>query len=142
MLSPKRTIVRCCVAAYAATTQPQAGLSDLDAMTFACSKAALNAASRAAAKAPTQGTYQFSYFAIVQDSHHATYEVRFSSNYSSEPELRYCVAIYCQQGWDPIKTKANVTLMSNRQTRNGKTVSAGQCTATHGASPAMHSSYE
>ncbi len=62
-------------------------LSDLDAMTFSCPKAALNAAAREAAKAPSQGTYQFSYFSIVNDSHHASYEVHFKSNYVGEADL-------------------------------------------------------
>ena len=57
------------------------GLSDLDAMTFGCPKAALNAAAREAAKVPSQGTYQFAYFRIISDSHHASYEVHFKSNY-------------------------------------------------------------
>lgn len=91
------------------------GLSDLNAMTFACPKAALNAAARQAAKAPTQGTYQFSYFNIVNDTHHAAYEVHFKSNYAGEPELRYCVEIYCQQGFDPRTTQAAVTLMSTQR---------------------------
>ena len=87
------------------------GLNDLAAMTFGCPKAALNAAAGAAAKVPSQGTYQFAYFGIVSDSHHALYEVHFKSNYQSEALLRYCVAIYCQQGWDPKTTKPLVTLI-------------------------------
>ena len=62
--------------------------TDLDAMTFDCPKAGLNAAAREAAKVPSQGTYQFSYFRIVNDAHHATYEVHFRSNYVGEPELQ------------------------------------------------------
>ena len=89
------------------------GLNDLAAMTFGCPKAALNAAAAAAAKVPSQGTYQFAYFGIVSDSHHALYEVHFKSNYQSEALLRYCVAIYCQQGWDPKTTKALVTLIDD-----------------------------
>ena len=77
------------------------GLSELAAMTFGCPKAALNAAAREAAKVPSQGTYQFSYFKLINDSHHAAYEVHFKSNYQDEADLKYCVAIYCQQGWDP-----------------------------------------
>jgi hypothetical protein len=38
------------------------GLSDLAALTRSCSTAALNAAARRAADAPSQGKYQFSYF--------------------------------------------------------------------------------
>jgi hypothetical protein len=89
------------------------GLDALDAMTFDCPKAGLNAAARAASKVPAQGTYQFSYFRIINDAHHATYEVHFKSNYVGEPELRYCVSIYCQQGWDPTKTMVSVTLMDD-----------------------------
>jgi hypothetical protein len=87
------------------------GLDDLDAMTFDCPKAGLNAAAREASKVPAQGTYQFSYFRIINDAHHATYEVHFKSNYVGEPELQYCVSIYCQQGWDPSRTMVGVTLM-------------------------------
>ena len=87
----------------AAADSPTAsdGLRDLDAMTFSCARAALNAAAREAAKAPAQGTYQFAYFKIIAGSHHASYEVHFTSNYAGEPELKYCVMLYCQQGWDP-----------------------------------------
>jgi hypothetical protein len=95
------------------------GLSDLDAMTFSCSKAGLNAAAREAAKVPSQGTYQFAYFRIVNDAHHAAYEVHFKSNYEGEPDLKYCVSIYCQQGWDPKTTKASVTLMGKERQRMG-----------------------
>jgi hypothetical protein len=101
-------------ATSAAATQ---GLGDLEAMTFDCPKAGLNAAAREAAKAPSQGTYQFSYFKIIHDAHHAFYEVHFRSNYQGEPELRYCVAMYCQQGWDPRTSKTQVTLMSNERRR-------------------------
>lgn len=92
---------------------PTRALDDLDAMTFDCPKAGLNAAAREAAKVPAQGTYQFSYFRIISDAHHATYEVHFKSNYVGEPELQYCVSIYCQQGWDPARTMVSVTLMGN-----------------------------
>ena len=87
------------------------GLNDLNAMTFGCPKAALNAAAREAVKVKSQGTYQFSYFNIVSDTHHAAYEVHFKSNYADEPMLKYCVAMYCQQGFDPSTTKTEVTLM-------------------------------
>ena len=87
------------------------GLNDLAAMTFGCPKAALNAAASAAAKVPTEGSYQFAYFGIVSDSHHAMYEVHFKSNYQSEAPLKYCVAIYCQEGWDPKTTLPVVTLI-------------------------------
>lgn len=93
------------------------GLADLDAMTFDCPKAGLNAAAREAAKVPSQGTYQFSYFMIINDAHHASYEVHFKSNYVGEPELRYCVSMYCQQGWDPSTTRTDVRLMSDEGSR-------------------------
>ena len=89
-------------------------LKDLDEITFRCPKAGLNAAAREAAKAPSQGTYQFSYFKILNESHHASYEVHFKSNYAGEPDLKYCVLVYCQQGWDPKTTKALVTKMAER----------------------------
>ena len=88
-------------APFPSTAPATDGLSDLDAMTFGCPKAGLNAAAREAAKVPSQGTYQFAYFKIISDSHHASYEVHFKSNYQGEADLKYCVAIYCQQGWDP-----------------------------------------
>lgn len=88
-------------------------LSDLDAMTFSCPKAGLNAAAREAANVRSQGTYQFSFFRIVNDSHHASYEVHFTSNYPGEADLKYCVSVYCQQGWDP-KTNTSVTLMTDK----------------------------
>lgn len=91
------------------------GLSELAAMTFGCPRAALNAAAREAAKVPSQGTYQFSYFKLINDSHHAAYEVHFKSNYQDEADLKYCVAIYCQQGWDPRTTKTSVSLMSSQR---------------------------
>ena len=94
---------------------PPEGLSDLNAMTFGCPRAGLNAAARQAAKVPSQGTYQFSYFKIISDTHHAAYEVHFKSNYEGEPELRYCVEMYCQQGWDPNTTKTTVTMMSTQR---------------------------
>jgi hypothetical protein len=99
--------------APAAVAAPAPGLSDLDAMTFDCAKAGLNAAAREAAKAPSQGSYQFAYFKIVSSSHHAAYEVGFKSNYAGEPNLNYCVAIYCQQGWDPKTTPVSVQPMAN-----------------------------
>src|SRR5689334_16275155 len=86
---------------------PHDGLSDLDSITFACPKAALNAAAREAKKVPSKGTYQFSYFKIINDSHHSSYEVHFTSNYQGEADLKYCIAMYCQQGWDPKTTKTS-----------------------------------
>ena len=106
------------------TTPPTVGLNDLNAMTFSCPRAGLNAAARQAAKAPSLGTYQFSYFKIVNDTHHAAYEVHFKSNYEGEPDLRYCVELYCQQGWDP-NTKTTVTMMSTQ--RAGVTAHGAAC---------------
>jgi hypothetical protein len=111
--------------ATAAAPTPDDGLRELDAMTFSCSKAALNAAAREAAKAPAQGTYQFAYFKIIAGSHHASYEVHFTSNYEGEPELKYCVMLYCQQGWDPGAGKISVT----RMTAGSKALHGGSCTA-------------
>ena len=91
------------------------GLSDLNAMTFSCPKAGLNAAARQAAKVPSQGTYQFAYFTIINNAHHAAYEVHFKSNYEGEPDLRYCVEMYCQQGFDPAAAKTTLTLMSTQR---------------------------
>jgi len=88
-------------------------------MTFGCVKAGLNAAAAEAAKVPSQGTYQFSYFKIINDSHHSSYEVHFKSNYQGEPDLKYCVAVYCQQGWDPKTTKTSVRLMSKERQPTG-----------------------
>ncbi|MBL8527931.1 MAG: hypothetical protein JNL68_09635 [Burkholderiales bacterium] len=107
---------------------PIASLSDLEAMTFGCPKAGLNAAAREAAKAPAQGRYQFSYFKIISDAHHSLYEVHFESNDHEDPDLKYCVAIYCQQGWDPKTTKTSVSLMSD-----GPPTKAGAADAAHGA---------
>lgn len=89
------------------------GLTDLNAKTFSCVRAGLNAAAREAAKAPSEGSYQFSYFKIIKDTHHSFYEVHFKSNYSGEPVLKYCVTIYCQQGWDPNIMQMSVRPMSN-----------------------------
>jgi hypothetical protein len=91
------------------------GLGDLEKATFACPKAALNAAAREVATRPSHGTYQFSYFNIVSGSHHGAYEVHFTSNYAAEPALRFCVTIYCQQGFDPATT-TRVALMGTSAT--------------------------
>lgn len=99
------------------------GLSDLDGMTFGCPKTGLNAAAREAAKAPTQGHYQFSYFRIISDSHHSMYEVHFTSNYPGEPVLKYCVSTYCQQGWDSKTSKTTVSLIGDAP-RHAKTRAA------------------
>ena len=105
------------------------GLGELDAMTFGCPKAGLNAAAREAANAPTQGHYQFAYFRIVRDSHHSAYEVHFKSNYHGEPDLKYCVSLYCQQGWDQKNSKVSVSLIGSKPTPAG----AHHVAAGHGA---------
>lgn len=122
--------VTVCINAPHAQESASHGLADLDAMAFECPKAALNAAAREAAKAPSQGTYQFSYFNIIHDAHHAFYEVHFKSNYQGEPELKYCVSMYCQQGWDPKKSKTEITLMSTDRRRG---------VANHPAACGVHS---
>ena len=88
-------------------------LKELEAMTFSCPRAGLNAAAREAAKERSQGTYQFSFFRIASESHPAAYEVHFKSNYPGESELKYCVVVYCQQGWDPKTAKITVTKMAS-----------------------------
>ena len=107
------------------------GLSDLEALTRSCSMAALNAAARRAADAPSQGRYQFSYFNLVSDSHHGQYEVHFTSNYEGEPVLKYCVEIYCQQGWDPRNAKATITEMSKAPQRGAKAPHPAGCGQIH-----------
>jgi hypothetical protein len=113
----------------AGTVRASEGLSDLDAMTFGCPKAALNAAAREASAVKSQGTYQFAYFKIISDSHHGAYEVHFKSNYPGEADLNYCVALYCQQGWDPKTTKASVTLMDSKPQAKGVAAHGGACAA-------------
>jgi hypothetical protein len=107
------------------------GLSDLEALTRSCSMAALNAAARRAADAPSQGKYQFSYFNLVSDSHHGQYEVHFTSNYEGEPVLKYCVEIYCQQGWDPRNAKATITEVSKAPQRGAKAPHPAGCGQIH-----------
>ena len=107
------------------------GLSDLESLTRGCPKAALNAAARRAASVPSQGKYQFSYFNIISDSHHALYEVHFTSNYEDESLLKYCVEIYCQQGWDPKDVKTSITLMSNAPQRAAANTHEPSCSAMH-----------
>jgi hypothetical protein len=114
-------------APVASTAPASDGLSDLDAMTFGCPKAGLNAAAREAAKVPSQGTYQFAYFRIISDSHHSSYEIHFKSNYQGEADLQYCVAIYCQQGWDPRTTKTSVTVIGNERQPVGATAHGADC---------------
>jgi hypothetical protein len=113
------------------------GLGDLDAMTFDCPKAALNAAAREASTVPSQGTYQFAYFKIISDSHHAAYEVHFKSNYPGEADLNYCVALYCQQGWDPKSAKPAVTLMGGERQPKGAAGVAAHGGMAHGADCAV-----
>jgi len=105
-------------------------LKDLDALTLSCPRAALNAAAREAAKVHAQGAYHFSYFNIVSESHHARYEVHFRSNYEGEPELKYCVVLYCQQGWDPAKSQPAVSLLSAQPSSTTATARAASCPAT------------
>jgi hypothetical protein len=109
------------------TPATEEGLSDLAAMTFGCPKAALNAAAREATQVRSQGTYQFSYFRIINDSHHATYQVHFRSNYRGEKDLKYCVAVYCQQGWDPKTTKTTVMLMNDSRKAPNAPTHGGSC---------------
>jgi hypothetical protein len=113
----------------AGTAPAGEGLSDLDALTFGCPKAALNAAAREASTVKSQGTYQFAYFKIISDSHHGAYEVHFKSNYPGEADLNYCVALYCQQGWDPKTTKTSVTLMDSKRHGKGAAAHGGACAA-------------
>jgi hypothetical protein len=103
------------------------GLGELSAMTFDCPRAGLNAAAREAAKTPSQGTYQFSFFRIISNSHHAAYEVHFKSNVASEPDLKYCVAMYCQQGWDPKTSETSVRLLANAPARGKAATHASRC---------------
>jgi hypothetical protein len=102
-------------APVAGTALASDDLSDLAAMTFGCPKAALNAAAHEAAHVPSQGNYQLYFFRINNYSDHASYEVHFKSNYQGEADLKYCVVMYCQQGWDPKTTKPSVTLMGNER---------------------------
>jgi hypothetical protein len=107
------------------------GLRDLDAVTFGCARAGLNAAGREAAKAPSQGAYQFSLFKIIRDSHHSLYEVHFKSNYPGEPDLKYCIAIYCQQGWDPKTAQTSVRQMNEAPSRGQKQAHGNRCDDEH-----------
>jgi hypothetical protein len=107
------------------------GLSDLDAMTFSCPKAGLNAAAREAAREAarvrSRGTYQFAYFRIIDDSHYATYEIHFKSNYVREPDLKYCVSLYCQQGWDPETAQVSVDLIGDERRPVGGAAHGADC---------------
>jgi len=108
----------------AAPAPGEVSLNDLNGMTFSCSKAGLNAAAREAATAPAKGRYQFSYFRLVSSSHHSTYEVHFKSNNYEDPDLKYCVSVYCQQGWDPRAASPTVSLMG-KAARSTKADAAG-----------------
>jgi hypothetical protein len=122
-----------------APTQPSAaaaaakdnGLDDFAALTFGCPKAALNAAAREAAKVRSEGTYQFTHFDLVSDTHQGVYEIHFASNYPEEPVLRYCVAIYCQNGWDPKTTEPSVTLMTESGPAKKAAVQGAACGGKH-----------
>jgi hypothetical protein len=109
----------------------KSGLSDLEPFIRSCPRVALNAAARRAASVPTQGKYQFSHFSIVSDSHHALYEVHFTSNYEDESVLKYCVEVYCQQGWDPKDVRTSITLMSNAPQRAATDAHGSGCAAAH-----------
>jgi hypothetical protein len=111
------------------------GLRDLDAVTFGCARAGLNAAGREAAKAPSQGTYQFSFFRIIRDSHHSLYEVHFKSNFPGEPDLKYCISIYCQQGWDPKTAQTSVKQMAEASPRARAAAHATRCSDEHSGRP-------
>ena len=80
-------------------------------------------------KVPSRGNYQFSFFRTHSDSHHASYEVHFKSNFQGEPDLKYCVAIYCQQGFDPTTTKTSVTSMRARSRSTAGAGHGGDCSA-------------
>jgi hypothetical protein len=110
-----------------ADTEHVAGLNDLNAITFECAKTALNAAAREAAAAPSRGTYQFAYFKIINDSHHSSYEVHFKSNHHGESDLKYCVAVYCQQGWNPATTRASVRSLGDARRPKGSEAHVADC---------------
>ena len=117
-------------APVAGTASGADGLSELNAMTFSCVRAGLNAAAREAAKVHAKGDYQFAYFKIINSSHHSSYEVDFESNHEGEPDLKYCVAVYCQQGWDPKTTEPSVSLIGDAS-QSDASQSVGM--AAHGA---------
>lgn len=119
------------------------GLNELNAMTFACSKVGLNAAAREAAKAPARGRYQFSFFRLVSNAHHSSYEVHFKSNNYEDPDLKYCISVYCQQGWDPKAASPTVSLMG-KAARSTKADAPGadhavECGEHHAQTQARHS---
>ncbi len=108
----------------AASAAAEISLNDLSVMTFSCAKVGLNAAAREAAKERAKGNYQFSYFRLVSSSHHSTYEVHFTSNNYEDPDLKYCVSVYCQQGWDPKTANPSVSSMS-KAARSNRANAAG-----------------
>jgi hypothetical protein len=131
-------------AAPSSDSAPSAdSLRDLDALTLSCPRAALNAAAREAAKVHALGAYQFSYFNIINESHHARYEVHFRSNYEGEPELKYCVVLYCQQGWNPAQAQTAVTLISARRSSAAAVSQVASCPETDhmGAQHSKHAAH-
>jgi hypothetical protein len=102
-------------------------LRDFRAVTSRCTEAGLDAAAREAAKVPSAGRYRFVDFRTVDESHHALYEVDFKSSYVGEPILRYCVSVYCQQGWDSKAENASVRLMGNKSRPGEGSVPAAGC---------------
>jgi hypothetical protein len=108
-------------------------LNDFRAVTSRCTEAGLDAAAREAARVPSAGRYRFVNFRTVDESHHALYEVDFKSSYVGEPILRYCVSVYCQQGWDTKAENASVSLMANEpQPGKGSIPAAGCGDEPHG----------
>ena len=115
------------------------GLSDLAAMTFGCPKAALNAAAREASQgARHREPISSRTSRSINDSHHAAYEVHFKSNYQDEADLKYCVAIYCQQGWDPKTTKVLVTKMDDTKMDDTKHAPRAKPRESHCGDKEMH----
>jgi hypothetical protein len=78
-------------------------------------QAGLNAAAREASRLPPRAPINSPFSGSSATPHHSTYEVHFKSKYEGEKELKYRVAIYCQQGWDPTNTQPMVTLMSDER---------------------------
>ena len=108
-------------------------LSDFRAAISRCTEVGLDAAAREVAKVPSAGRYRFTNFRTVDDSHHSLYEVDFKSSYVGEPILRYCVSVYCQQGWDTKTENASVTLVRNKpQPGTGSIPAAGCGDEAHG----------
>ena len=57
----------------------------------------------------------------------------FKSNYAGEADLKYCVSIYGQQGWDPKTTWISVTPIGKERPRAG---AAHAAACGHQPSPA------